>query len=518
MPSWKKIIISGSDAAIPSVSTANGDFTIDASGDIVLDADGADIVLKDGGTHFGSIKRVTSDLVIKSETSDKDIKLKGNDGGATITALQLDMSDAGSAIFNHDVKVNDNGKLKAGSGNDFQMTHDATNSYLINSTGHLYIQATDDDKDIVLQSDDGSGGVTAYLTLDGSATRIKVDKDLELQDSVNLKVGTSDDGQFYHDGSNTYLDNNTGNLYIRNNTDDGVILFQCDDGSGGVTDYIRINGNESLTRFKASTRHNDGIVAQFGSSNDMQIQHNGTNSFIENDTGDLYITNTADDKDILFQSDNGSGGTTNYFYLDGSQTKTVFAQSTQHADNAKAGFGAAHDLEIWHDGSNSYIENEVGDLQIYNKANDKDVILSTDDGSGGTTAYITLDGSATTVEISKTTNVDGTLTATGDVVAFYSSDKRLKDNIIRIENPLEKIKKIGGYEFDWNDKQKTYEGHDIGVIAQEIQEVLPEVVTERDNGYLAVKYEKIVPLLIESIKELKQEVDEIKQKCDCLNK
>ena len=117
-----------------------------------------------------------------------------------------------------------------------------------------------------------------------------------------------------------------------------------------------------------------------------------------------------------------------------------------------------------------------------------------------------------------TINSSGDLNATGDVVAYYSSDKRLKDNIVRIENPLEKIDKIGGYTFDWNDKQQTYTGKDVGVIAQEIQEVLPEIVTERDNGYLAVKYEKIVPLLIESIKELKQEVDEIKHKCDCLNK
>jgi len=113
---------------------------------------------------------------------------------------------------------------------------------------------------------------------------------------------------------------------------------------------------------------------------------------------------------------------------------------------------------------------------------------------------------------------NGDLRASQDVIAYYSSDKRLKDNIVRIENPLEKIDKIGGYTFDWNDKQETYTGKDVGVIAQEIQEVLPELVTERDNGYLAVKYEKIVPLLIESIKELKQEVDEIKQKCDCLNK
>jgi hypothetical protein len=119
----------------------------------------------------------------------------------------------------------------------------------------------------------------------------------------------------------------------------------------------------------------------------------------------------------------------------------------------------------------------------------------------------------------------GRLDCSNDVVAFSSSDRRWKENIIRIENPLDKISKIGGYTFDWKElteeekrTQHGNSGHDVGVIAQEIQEVLPEVVKERDNGYLAVDYEKLVPLLIESIKELKQEVDDIKQKCDCLNK
>jgi hypothetical protein len=85
--------------------------------------------------------------------------------------------------------------------------------------------------------------------------------------------------------------------------------------------------------------------------------------------------------------------------------------------------------------------------------------------------------------------------------------------------------KIGGYTFDWNDKQDTYKGHDIGVVAQEIQEVLPEIVATRANGYLGVKYEKIVPLLIESIKEntkkikeLEEEINQINKNCDCLNK
>ena len=111
----------------------------------------------------------------------------------------------------------------------------------------------------------------------------------------------------------------------------------------------------------------------------------------------------------------------------------------------------------------------------------------------------------------------GRLDASNDIVAFSTSDKRLKENITPIENALEKVSKINGVEFDWkelSDDEKTYihgnEGHDVGVIAQEIESVLPEVVTQRDNGYKAVKYEKIVPLLIEAIKELQDEIKQLK--------
>ena len=78
--------------------------------------------------------------------------------------------------------------------------------------------------------------------------------------------------------------------------------------------------------------------------------------------------------------------------------------------------------------------------------------------------------------------------------------------------------KIGGYTFVWNDNQSTYTGKDVGVVAQEIEEILPELVTTRGTGYKAVKYEKIVPLLIESIKELQKKVQKIEENCDCLNK
>ena len=102
-----------------------------------------------------------------------------------------------------------------------------------------------------------------------------------------------------------------------------------------------------------------------------------------------------------------------------------------------------------------------------------------------------------------------TIRASGDIIAFNSSDERLKDNITYIGNPLEKLQKIGGYDFDWNKKQDIYSGKDVGVIAQEIEAILPSAVSDRDTGYKGVQYHKIIPLLVEGIKELNQKVDHL---------
>jgi len=139
---------------------------------------------------------------------------------------------------------------------------------------------------------------------------------------------------------------------------------------------------------------------------------------------------------------------------------------------------------------------------------------ATDTASGVITFSNTTNSTSKTtgaVKISGGLGVAKTLNAGEDVVAFASSDKRLKDNLKPIENSLDKVSKLSGYEFDWNDKQETYQGKDVGVVAQEVEEVMPEIVTTRDNGYKAVKYEKIVPLLIEAIKELKEEIEELKK-------
>jgi hypothetical protein len=159
----------------------------------------------------------------------------------------------------------------------------------------------------------------------------------------------------------------------------------------------------------------------------------------------------------------------------------------------------------------------TSDFVIKSAINNKDILFKGVDASSTITA-LQLDmsegGNAQFLS-----NISGSqIEASGDVIAFGSSDERLKDNIQPISEPLYKLSKVGGYTFDWNNKQDTYKGNDVGVLAQEIEEVLPQLVKTRDTGYKAVKYEKIVPLLIESIKELSKKVEDIEKKCDCLNK
>ncbi len=128
----------------------------------------------------------------------------------------------------------------------------------------------------------------------------------------------------------------------------------------------------------------------------------------------------------------------------------------------------------------------------------------------GTTLYV---AGALGVGTSTPTTT-GLIRATNDVIAFYGSDERLKENITPIENSLDILKQINGYYFDWKEMPGVHEneGHDIGVIAQEIDAVLPEIVTTRDNGYMAVKYEKLVALLIQTNKELLNRVEALEAK------
>ena len=108
--------------------------------------------------------------------------------------------------------------------------------------------------------------------------------------------------------------------------------------------------------------------------------------------------------------------------------------------------------------------------------------------------------------------VTGQIASTDNITAYYSSDISLKDNLRPIENALFKVNQNAGYEFDWNEKSHQIQqdkGHDVGLVAQEVEKVLPEVIQIREDGIKAIAYEKVVPLLVQSIKELTKRVEEL---------
>ena len=280
---------------------------------------------------------------------DKDIIFKSDDGsGGTENYIQIDGSE-GRTLFNKHIRVNNSVEVQVGSDNDLKIYHDSSHSYIDQvGTGDLYIRQAVDDKDIIFQSDNGSGGVTTYFQIDGASEILQAHKDLYALDNIKLRVGNAGDLSLLHDGTHSYMYNNTGHLYIQNYTDDGDIYFQSDDGSGGTTTYIEIDGGSVATQFNKRALFVDNVNAEFGSGRDLKIYHDGSDSYIMNETGQLYILNKSDDKDIELQSDDGSGNLTTYIQLDGSEVSTkiltqkVIMSNLPTSDPSNAG-------QLWND-------------------------------------------------------------------------------------------------------------------------------------------------------------------------
>ncbi|GAG81032.1 unnamed protein product, partial [marine sediment metagenome] len=282
----------------------------------------------------------------------------GNVGiGTTTPAYKLDVSGSlratGESTFTSNLLFPDNSRIKLGTGEDLQIYHDGTDSQIKNATGDLKIEVSADDKDIVFRGDDGAGGITTYFQLDGGQSQTRVFKNFKFEDNVKALFGTSDDLQIYHDGSNSRLFNITGNLVITQSVNDGDIQFFCDDGSGGTTEYFRLDGGDARTIVSREFRFLDGVASKYGNSGDLEVYHDGTNARIQNYTGALKIINNTDDGDIEFFSDDGSGGITSYFFLDGSSVTTQFYKTIKLYDSAFLYIGDSNDLQFYHNGTNS---------------------------------------------------------------------------------------------------------------------------------------------------------------------
>ncbi len=187
------------------------------------------------------------------------------------------------------------------------------------------------------------------------------------------------------------------------------------------------------------------------------------------------------------------------------------ADSLIFNDSVKAVFGSNSDTDIYHNDTDFYIDNDKGNVYIRaNVASDVggDIYLKPHDNEDGIKivhdggVFLYYDNAAKVETVTGGANVTGTLTASTDVTV--SSDERLKEDVKTIDNALDKVDQLRGVEFT------RIEGGErqIGVIAQEVEKVIPEVV--KDGAFKSVSYGNLVGLLIEAIKELKAEIKEIK--------
>ena len=326
---------------------------------------GGDLYIEHDGTD-SKIINTNGDLSIQNQADNKRIRFQSDDGsGGVATYFQLDGNQSTSSYLY--TNFPDNSVLSIGNGFDTQIYHTGTNTIFYNQGGNLEFQQATDDGDMIFKCDDGSGSLTEYFKLQGSNERLVVaaPNGMKFNDNIPAKFGNGSDFQMYHNGSHTYLINGTGDIEIINNTNDGDIQFFSDDGSGSTTEYFRVDGGATNIIFSKDLFLNDNVNIGMGNSGDYAQFHDGTNTYLSNGTGDFYIRNQADDKDILFQADDGSGGNTTYFQLDGSNAKTSFSKNYQALDNVKAQFGDSNDLEIYHDGSDSYIKDSgTGSLSV----------------------------------------------------------------------------------------------------------------------------------------------------------
>jgi hypothetical protein len=322
----------------------------------------------------------------------------------------------------------------------------------------------------------------------------------------NVTIRTGDGGNAQASG---HTGGTGGHLYIRTGTkgtgtnpgDDGVIDIIAPGAVKltGATDLYTYNGDNSLIRFGVDSAA--GIVSI--------PAHNGSNAGLK--LGTTIVTATGAELNIM------DGGTTAWPNMVLNNDDRVVVNDAgvmkQVASSVFTTFFEStivtlQNLETAHKLST------VGDLDAGSITSGFGSInTGTDSISGGSGGFSSLG-----VGVQPTATA-GEINASADIIAFSSSDERLKDNVTPISDPIEKLSKIGGYEFDWKDNDEcSHTGHDVGVIAQEIEQVLPDIVTTRDSGYKAVKYEKLTALLIEVTKSQQAQIDELKRQVEQLSK
>ena len=332
------------------------------------------------------------------------ISYNSSTGVISSSITQYSNSDVESYLDSNGITMPDNVLVTVGSGNDFDFFHDGTDSRIRNATGDIVILNNANDKDILLQSDDGSGGVATYLTIDGSATKVILNKDTKMADNIELQLGNDNDFVLKHNATNSVISTDTGDLVLLNNADDKDIVFKSDDGSGGTTEYLRLDGSLGYTVSSKHILFNDDVKARFGNSADLEIYHDGANNYIDTSTGSLLLRNTNDDYHVIIQSDNGGGGLADYFRAKGDTGEAIlYHYGNEKLKTSSSGASITGNLTVSGDltisGTTTTLNTATLDVE------DKNITINK--GSGDTSS--SANGAGITIQDAVNASTDATL-------------------------------------------------------------------------------------------------------------
>jgi len=293
--------------------------------------------------------------------------------------------------------------------------------------------------------------------------------------------------------------------------------------AGSSGQFLKHDGTFGTPSYIANTDV-DVSVANLKTRLGSSFASNAVSIGDSNDTvtipGDLVVTGTTTTNNVETVS------TSNGVVFEGSAADanegtllagTLSGDRTYTLPNATGTVALTSDIPT----SNSSLtngENYISSFDITTQTDSKYLRSNANDTATGIISITN-----TTASTSKTTGalkvtggvgISGALNVGGDVVAFASSDERLKDNIELISNPIEKVQSLKGVTWNWNDNADELQQSlpNVGVIAQDVEKVLPQLVTNRDNGYKGVDYAKLTGLLIEAVKDQQKQIDELKSK------
>ena len=222
-----------------------------------------------------------ADLVLQAANSTEFMRLDASTGriGVLTSTPSFDFDIHG------DVRITDNKILRFGEG-DLQIHHNAVDSQIYNFTGHLTIGNFADDKSVYFKCDDGNNNITTYFELKGISAD-GTNTYTVFPDNSRIALGTQNDFQLFHNGSNTRLVQNTGELSLEQQATDQIITLQADNGSGGITPYLTVSGsreevvaNKPLVQTPASSSddptNNGELIFTVASNTSIKVKYKGT--------------------------------------------------------------------------------------------------------------------------------------------------------------------------------------------------------------------------------------------------